>query len=660
MDELVREFVSETRDMLEAASASIVAWETDPAAPGLIDEIFRFVHTVKGSCGFLDLPRIAALAHAAEEVLGAARDGRRQPDGQLVSAMLAIVDRIAQLVDALDTGSEVPDAESDQPLIAALHGSGAATRREAGATTAVVKNTLRIPVALLEQMMNEVSDLVLARNELARRLRSMKAESAVTSAFTGLSQGIAALRDSVGRARLQPIERLFRALPRLVRDTAATVGKAVELSITGDDVEIDREMLEALRDPLVHIIRNAIDHGVELKDQRLEAGKPAAGQLRVSARQSGNQVSIAISDDGRGINVERLCEKAVAAGVVSADAVLTPERALNLIFEAGLSTAAAVTEISGRGVGMDVVRANIERLGGTISLQNQPGRGLTVTLRVPLTLSILPALIVQAGGQRFAVPRSAIDEVLSVRSPHVRLEALGDGHVAAVRGQLLSTIPLDRTFALPVTAPAHLVIIDAAGLRYAIPVGATLEHEELVVRPLAPALATAGVFAGQSLPDDGQPLALLDPIGLAERAGVSRSAARRQERAVDSDAGERVLTFDNLRGERQAIRAAQVERIEDVPLGSFARVGERNFALLDGSLRPAVLDGPLPPDELVVTLRLLTPHGLVARPVRRVHDLAPLGALTLAESPECEGLLLLDGRPVPLARAVPLTERIAA
>lgn len=655
MDELVREFVGETREMLDAASASLVQWEADPTAAGLIDEIFRFVHTVKGSCGFLELPRIGALAHAAEDVLAQARGGERVPDSALVGAMLQLIDRIAFLVEALETKAATPDEATDAALIAALTqpvpaANSAPDTRATPGTTAI-----RIPVQLLEAMMNQVSDLVLARNELARRLRDLDPSGELSAAFGSLTNIVGSLRDSVGRARLQPIERLFRALPRLTRDTAAQLDKRVQLVIEGDDVEIDREMVDALRDPLTHIVRNAVDHGLESMETRAALGKPLAGTLRVTARQSGNQVSITIADDGRGIDTTRLVEKAVANGIVapSAAANLSPERALQLIFEPGLSTASKVTEISGRGVGMDVVRTNIERLGGSISVDNRPGRGLTIVVRVPLTLSILSALIVEAGGQRFAIPGAAIDEVVAVGGSAVRYERIGEGHVAAVRGQLLSTVPLARLLGLGEEEAQRLVIVEAAGLRYALPVVSALEHEELVVRPLAPSLASTGVFAGQSLPDDGCPLLLLDPIGLAERAGIERAARTGEEggEVAAVVAPSRALTYVSLAGTLSAIRAAHVERIEDITREDFVAVGSETFVLLDGRLAPVLLDGPLPATPTVATLRLEGPAGPIARPVEQVCDLVPVGDITNVVRPGLEGLILVEGRPVPLLRA---------
>lgn len=643
IDELTQEFVAETREMLEGVGDHLLAWEGSPDDRATIDAVFRLVHTVKGSCGFVDQPRIGGLAHAAEEVLAAARDGTRTPDRLLVNAMLALIDRIAQLVEGLETG-DVPDATTDEALVAALDATEAAPAAELAAATVSApqtsaSSTIRVPVALLETIMGQVSDLVLARNDLARRVRD---DIDLSASLAPLTSVVGELRDSIGRARLQPIERLFRGLPRLVRDTAASLGKEVGLVIEGDDVEIDREMVEALKDPLTHIVRNAIDHGIEI--DRSKAGKPGRATLSVAARQSGNQVTITIADDGRGIDIARLGEKAAAAGIA-----VPADDAAQLIFEPGLSTAAQVSDVSGRGVGMDVVRSNIERIGGSVSLDNRPGQGLAVSIRVPLTLSILTCLIVRAGGQRFAIPRAAIDEVVAIGSDSVRYEAIGDSYIASVRGTLLSVAPLASLLRLSEEAPQRLVVIETGGARFALPVEAALEHEELVARPLAPGAASS-LFAGQSLSDDGQPLLLLDALGVAAAAGIMPGERRAPSHNPVIERRASALQFERLDGSTASVRAIDVARIEDVARDQFIRVGEELFATIEGALYPAVVDDALPDNGMVVTLRINTPDGPIAWPVRRVCDLVPIDTVTRVATPGYEGLILIEGQGVPLLK----------
>src|SRR3954451_17704032 len=323
MDDLITDFVAECREMLEALGGEIVAWEAQPNDRARLDSIFRFVHTVKGNCGFFEFPRLEALSHAAEDALADCRAGRRVPDGSLVSAVLGIIDRISEMVSAIEAGEEMP-AGDDSALIQALapgaEGAAlpvAAAVVEGRGRAPAAPRTIRLSVELLDRVMSTVSDMVLARNELARRLRESSADVPIDGAFERLSSIIAEMRDAITRTRMQRIENLFVGLPRMVRDLSAELGKQVLGNIEGGDVELDREMIEMIRDPLTHIIRNAVDHGIELPAERLKAGKREIGILAVSARQSGNQILIDIHDDGRGIDGKRLVEKAIANGVVS-------------------------------------------------------------------------------------------------------------------------------------------------------------------------------------------------------------------------------------------------------------------------------------------------------------------------------------------------------
>src|SRR6476659_2848977 len=450
MDDLIADFVAECREMLEALGGEIVAWEAEPDDRARLDSIFRFVHTVKGNCGFFEFPRLEALSHAAEDALADVRAGRRQADGALVSAVLAIIDRIGEMVAAIEAGEEMP-AGDDSSLIDALapgaetHAAPVAAAVAEGQPRATsAPRTLSLSVELLDRGMSTVSDMVLARNELARRLRENPTDVAVDGAFERLSAIIADMRDAITRTRMQRIENLFVGLPRMVRDLSAELGKQILVDIEGGDVELDREMIEMIRDPLTHIIRNAVDHGIETPAERLKAGKREIGILAVSARQSGNQILIDIQDDGRGIDGTKLVDKASASGTRDkADAAQrTPREQLALIFEAGLSTAKAVTAISGRGVGMDVVRSNVERIGGIVEVDSRLGEGTRLTLRVPLTLTIIPALTVSIGNQHFAIPRSAIEEIVRAHGESVSLERVGGAGVATIRGRRVPEVSL--------------------------------------------------------------------------------------------------------------------------------------------------------------------------------------------------------------------------
>src|SRR3546814_762686 len=334
------------------------------------------------------------------------------------------------------------------------------------------------------------------------------------------------MRDAITRTRMQRIDNLFVSLPRMVRDLAAELDKQVTLEVDGGDVELDREMVEMIRDPLTHIVRNAVDHGIEPSDERVNAGKPLTGSLRVSARQSGNQILIEIVDDGRGIDGERLVRKAVGAGVISSEQGerLSNAQRIALIFQAGLSTAQEVTAISGRGVGMDVVRANIERIGGVVDIESKLGQGVRLTLRVPLTLTIIPALTVSVGGHNYAIPRSAIEEIVRSKNNSVKIESVGGARIAGIRDKRIPLVSLGDILGVEegseMADQSMIVLKPAGGDVYALAVDLVHDHEELVVKPAAPVVMATGLYAGTTLADDGSPILLLDPSGIAASAGV--------------------------------------------------------------------------------------------------------------------------------------------
>ena len=666
MDDLLTDFIAETRETLEALAGEIVAWEADPADKTRLDAIFRFVHTVKGSCGFLDLPRLGKLSHAAEDCLAEVRSGTRTPDAALVSAVLAIIDRIGELTDALEANETLPEGE-DEFLVAALapgHAAPAADNPAAiskisvmpgNPVTRTVSRSIRLPVELLDRMMAGVSDMVLARNELSRLLRASGGNSTTDVAFERLSLCVGEMRDAITRTRMARIEALFSALPRMVRDLASELSKTVKLEVDGGDVELDREMIEMIRDPLTHIVRNALDHGIETPEQRRQAGKPEMGRLRIGARQSANQILIEVSDDGRGIDAERVVRKAITAGLVTSEqaAAMTWSRKLDLIFEPGLSTADKVTGVSGRGVGMDVVRANIERIGGTVDIESNPGQGLRLSLRVPLTLTIIPALTVSSNGTLFAIPRSAIDELVRPKGDQVRIERLGGELVVFIRGARLPVVDLGRFMGLSDEAePALLVVLRAGGgERYALGVEAVHDHEELVVKPAAPALMASGIYAGTTLPDNSRPMLLLDVAGIAAAANVGRDQTVAEEAPVEKrkvKVALPTLLFHDLDGVVRGVRLALVERIEDVATDSVIETGGTQMVPLQGRLTKLHSASMLPTSDRLRLLRLSDGANAVAYAIDQVIDVVELNA-ELAPTPipgPIAGVLLHDGSPI--------------
>jgi len=673
MDDLIADFVAECREMLEALGGEIVAWEANPDDRARLDSIFRFVHTVKGNCGFFDFPRLESLSHAAEDALADCRAGRRSPDAALVSAVLAVIDRIGEMIAAIDAGEELPEGD-DRPLIDAL-APGAegpvvqavtATAADASLKANSTPRTIRLSVELLDRVMSGVSDMVLARNELARRLREAPGEVEVDGAFERLSGIIAEMRDAITRTRMQRIENLFVALPRMVRDLSAELGKQVLVDIDGGDVELDREMIEMIRDPLTHIIRNAVDHGIESPADRLKAGKREIGLLSVSARQSGNQILIEIADDGKGIEASKLVEKAVANGVIERDVAQKMTRAeqLALIFEAGLSTAKEVTSISGRGVGMDVVRSNVERIGGVVELDSTSGKGTRMVLRVPLTLTIIPALTVSIGSQHFAIPRSAIEEIVRANGSSVTLEQIGGAGVATIRGRRVPEVALADILGLPSEVKDEertlVVLRPAGGDVYALAVDRIHDHEELVVKPAAPAVMATGLYAGTTLADDGSPILLFDPAGLAQVGGVRLEAIERGSRGVEGAVAANsnevpVLLFRGLDGARRALRLGVVDRIEEVVASEAIRpsAGQLRVQLGEAILPLAGVDKPDELDGKVRVFRLNDGSHEIGYAFREVIDLMSLDRDVIpAEVPGAvSGVTLIDGEPAELIDA---------
>jgi two-component system, chemotaxis family, sensor kinase CheA len=683
MDDLLEEFIAETRETLETLTGQLVQWEKTPQDRALLDSVFRFVHTVKGSCGFLDLPRLLRLSHAAEDLLSSARDGALTASTGLVSAVLAVIDRIAVLTDALETGQAVYDDDDDliDVMLAFLPKSSTSYIESADNNSTAdflemiegdeqversKSRTVRVSLALLDKLMNGVSDMVLARNEVSRQLRKAGLDSEVEHSFGRLSASVAEMRDAVGTMRMQNIDRLFSSFPRLLRDISIELDKAIELRIDGSEVEVDREMVEALRDPLTHILRNAADHGIESADERRAAGKDPVGHIRVVARQSGNQILIEIIDDGRGINLEKLGTRAIAAKMVNAaDWQKMSEKAqLNTIFTAGLSTADQVTSISGRGVGMDVVRTNLQAIGGTIELENYEGHGLKMTLRLPLTLSIIAGLSVRAGDQIFGVSRSSVVEILSASNANVKIEDLGGCAVASIRGirypyanleSLLGIVESDQ----PLGSKRTLIVMrPAVGAVYVLNVAGVIDNEELVVKPGAPLVMATGLYAGTSLPDNGKPMLLLDASGLASAIGVDLTEQDSAvERAEDTNTVNRnrpsALLYIASDGQKRAMRLSVIDRMEDVDASQIKFIGGRMRVSVDDRLYDLCELDEIPVSGMVKLLKLTDGSESKYLAVEDVIDIFSIdGELVPSAYPDRhEGVINALGESVELVNA---------
>lgn len=680
MDDLLTEFVAETREMLGALASEIVAWEADPADRARLDTIFRFVHTVKGNCGFFDFPKLEALSHAAEDALADVRGGRRTTDRRLVDAVLAVIDRIAVMIDEIERGDSQAE-DNDEALIAALKGGAqeaevpaAAPGSVPAAFSSAEQRTIRLPVELIDQVMSGVSEMVLARNDIARRMQLMSNASALEAPFARLSALITEVRDAITRTRMRRIEGLFATFPRLVRDLSAELGKQVFVEIENGEVELDREMIELIRDPLLHIIRNAVDHGIEAPADRRAVGKREAGLLTISARQTGNTIHIGIMDDGRGIDCGRLGMKAVAAGLRTPDqvAAMSREDLIELMFEPGLSTAETVTAISGRGVGMDVVRSNIERFGGTLNIESLPGEGTRILISVPLTLSILPSLTVAAGGQTFAVPRSYVEEIVSAAGGGLELAQVGERRYLTFRDRRLPCVPLCDALGLESSEEPTLFVLLRLGWGdlYALAVDRIFDHAELVIKPLSPGIMQSGLFVGCTQLDDGTPVLVLDVAAIGYGAGIPRElhrpAAAVQAAPVE-DEGVPVVLFRALDGERRAIAMNVVEQVERAPASAVRRPGPDARIVLGETIFPlAGVPADIALPESITVLRIHDGNRRIAIGAHEVLEIATLSGTVspIAGQPELAGMALIDGEPAEVVDCDALlraaTEELAA
>ena len=695
MEDLTREFIAESQEGLDRMELCLTELERQPADGELLSEIFRTVHTIKGTTGFLGFQRLGTLAHAGESLLVALRDGKTAVTPEGISGLLALMDclrRILLLIEA--TGTEGVQAEEEDALLALLStlnaGSGelvvkeesTSQNRDVGHPDLLARQdagqrTLRIDVEVLNRMMNLVGELVLTRNqilmstpgaenfpELARRLNAVTTE----------------LRESVMRARMQAVGSVFGKFPRLVRDLAKACGRSARIEFEGQETGLDKSLLDAIRDPLTHAVRNAIDHGIEAPEELVKAGKPAEGVVRLRAFQQNGSVVVEVSDDGAGISTERVLAKAMERGLVTGEqaASMSRRETLQLLFVAGLSTANEVTDVSGRGVGMDVVRTNVEQVGGSVELESQMGCGTTLRLRVPLTLAIMPALVVESGGQRFAVPQVALIELVYVPEGNATaaVERIGAAEVYRLRDCVLPLIWLDRVLGLdPGAGEArrrfYIAVLESEGRRFGLVVDDLKAPEEIVVKPLSAVLSRIGMFSGATLLGNGTLAMILDVAALGARAGVVpveetipvRSEAPPVEHEPIVTESSMVIYEAWRRGSgdssipmRMAMPLSVVERIERIPLNTIEYADGRAVWQYDGELVPlededevlvelrAAPASALEEGAMVTVLICLRPGALAARRVgkvvRGVLDVAA-GRL-LARDPElCDGQVVM-------------------
>ncbi len=633
MDELLGEFLIESHEHLARFEVDLVALERSPEDPELLASAYRALHTIKGNCGFLGLPRLEQVMHASETLLSRLRDGETRFTAELATLLLRTVDAIRTQLDAIEQDGTEAEGD-DSELIAALDDELLTAAVQIPAETVAAptaKRSVRIDVELLDTLLNLVGELVTMRNRvLSTDVRGHQVERR-RAARRQLDRLTGELQDAVMHARMEPIGRLFERLPRPVRDLAAELGRDVEFESAGGETELDRTIIESIADPLTHLVRNAVDHGVETPDERRRNGKPPMARVRLAAFQSGSQVVIEVSDDGRGIDRGALIAKAREADI---DTDTDP---LLLIFEPGLSTASEVSSVSGRGVGMDVVRANVESLGGKIEIESEPGVGTTVRVRLPLTLAIVPGVIVESGGQRFVLAQRHLREMLRLRSRD-DLDYLHDVPVYRLHGRLLPVVLLDEQLGLAAREDGgtFLAVIQAEGRRFGLLVDRILDTQEIVVKPLGEALRDLGIYAGATTLGDGEVALILEPGALAARAGVraDQAAAVPVEPEAPPREVPRFLLVETPDGRRMLLPLERIERLAEIDPRRIEKVGGRSVLAYRGSVLPLAeecADLELPPDRSSVPIVVLRGHvqrfALVLGRVRDVVEApAPEGA----------------------------------
>ncbi len=699
-DEIVQAFLEESRENLDRLDRSLVDLEASPGDPDLLASVFRTVHTIKGTCGFLGFVRLEVLAHAGENLLGALRDGDLAIDASITTSLLRLIDTVRTVLDQIQsTGTEGDDEHAE--VIADLSGhmvpgplgeievdASKATppskvkgpdvqARVSGESVvnlpaAVMETSVRIDVTVLDDLLNLVGELVLASSQVAELARE-RPDGPLATSCRQLRLVTNELQGCVMEARLQPVGLVTGKFRRIARDLATSLGKQVAVDLEGEDVGVDKAVNEALKDPLLHLVRNAIDHGLEPPSEREACGKTAQGRLSIRATQENGRVYIEVSDDGRGIDAAQLVQKAVSTGLLTKDEAseLTGPDALRLIFRPGLSTKEEVSNISGRGVGMDAVRIGLESAGGSIDVSSDPGHGTLFTVTIPLTLSIMPALIVWSGGQPYAIPQVDIQEVVHIAPEEVAtsIDDIGGTRIHNLRGQLLPLVDLARELAIvPAVDDGSLefVVVETGGRRFGIVVDSVGDAISAVVKPLTPSTRSIPVFGGVTILGDGGLSLILDTGGLATAAGIESGHPETMSVVPSTPHSDStsVLLVTGTRGTHFAVRLGLVDRLEHFERESIERAGALDVVQYRGGILPLIPLAELLPErdesELVTSEANIAPTiqavicdsaaGLVALTVDSIEEIVP-EPTAVAQPPRRWGVsasLIIDERVVEL------------
>jgi len=648
--EIIAEFLVESHENLDQLDRDLVELEKQPGSRDLLSSIFRTIHTIKGTSGFLAFNRLEQLTHVGENLLSRLRDGEMAMTPPVTEALLSMVDTVRALLGAVEaTGSDAagdadvdgvvaalravldgeaepvvepvaePVAEStamvesvgpaaDAPGVEAVQPTAETpiaetpTEEPAAETAAddetarrgVVESSVRVDVDLLDSLVQLVGELVLTRNQVLQRTEDQD-DIELVRAVQRLDLVASELQEGIMKTRMQPIGQVWSKMPRVVRDLAVQLGREVDLRMEGHETELDRSLLEALKGPLTHLVRNALDHGIERPEARTAAGKPAQGRLQLRAFHESGQVVIEISDDGAGIDPDKIAAAAVQRGVITRDqaARMETREIVNLIFRPGFSTAAEVTNVSGRGVGMDVVRTNIERIGGTVDMHSQVGQGTTCRVRIPLTLAIIPALVVGENGETYAIPQANLVELVRLEGEELdrSVEHLAGAPVLRLRGHLLPLVSLAEVLGRRRPDPDALtvVVVQNDGQRFGLCVEEVHDTQEIVVKPIGRQLKSLPTYAGATIMGDGRVALILDVPGIAHAHGVAQitegSAESSTSESTDSTA---LLVLEVSNGRRAALPLREVSRLEEFDVARIERSGDAEAVQYRDGILPLV------------------------------------------------------------------------
>ncbi len=684
MGPIINEFLTESYENLDQLDQDLVELEANPNETSLLASIFRTIHTIKGTCGFLGFSKLESIAHVGENLLSRLRDGEMKMTPQIANALLAMVDAVRQILSCiendraegdvdysnlievlhkLNNGEPVDDiatmgsngngaqeavaespapeqsngssenqpvetepadttlssptetspepvAESKPPVVADSPASTPETKPAAPEAPGAAEkkpsageSSIRVDVDLLDQLMNLVGELVLSRNQIVQFASSEK-DSNFISTTQHLNQLTSELQEGVMKTRMQQIGNIWSKYPRVVRDLSQTIGKKVRLEMEGKETELDKTLIEAIKDPLTHMVRNSVDHGIEMPDVRVANGKDPEGTLSLRAYHEGGQVNIEINDDGGGIHPEKIKKKAIEKNVITAERAekMSERELVSLIFAPGFSTAEQVSNISGRGVGMDVVRTNIEKIGGSIDINSTAGKGTALKIKIPLTLAIIPALTITCKGSRFCIPQVSLLELvrLDPERAEKEVEMIQGNPVYRLRGNLLPLVYLSQELGFSGAAirdgeSVNIVVLQADNKQFGLVVEKILDTEEIVVKPLGNQLKGITAYSGATIMGDGKVALILDVMGLAQSARVISEESRSSETTVHSEHsealnGERqtLLVFELSDGSRMAVPLSMVARLEEFKWEEVELAAQKEVVQYRGDIMPLV------------------------------------------------------------------------